>query len=426
MNLLEAIQLGMLEITSHRFRSFLTMLGVVFGVAAVIAIVSIGEGARKEAVNQLKELGTHTMRILPIQEEGQSVTQTVSGMGGTSTSTFPAWMLKKQLSLADALALQDIGAFVQAAAPEIIPVKTPITVYYFSNRVQGLVVGTTPDYPIAASHRVAKGRFLDRRDLDSYARVAVLGSEVKLRLFGPLDPLGKKILIQNQSYTVIGVMMPKDTSGITLVKVRDLDKDIYVPITTAAYYSGQMNTMRPMIAEMILKIYEPYNLKEAADVVKARLTQLHDGEENFEIIIPEEVLRQQQAIQRIFSVVMGFIAAISLFVGGIGIMNIMLATVLQRTREIGIRRSIGATQTDILLQFLVEAVVISLLGGIGGIFLGFLIGKAITLYAGWSTVFSLTAVLISFIVATLVGIIFGLYPAQQASHLHPVEALRYE
>ncbi len=425
MNLLEAIQLGLLEITTHKFRSFLTMLGVVFGVAAVIAIVSIGEGARREAVNQLKELGTHTMRILPVKEEGENVTTTISMGGSSASSTIPAWMLKKQLSLADAMALKSFSGFVKAIAPEIVS-KTPQTIFFLSNRFKATVVGTTPDYPEAASHRVARGRFLNETDMDSYARVAVLGSEVKLRLFGPLDPLGKKILIQNSSYTVIGVMQPKDTSGITLVKVRDLDKDIYIPITTSAHYSGLMGSMRPSIDEMILKVQDQYNLTESAGIVKARLTQLHDGEENFEVIIPEEVLRQQQAIQRIFSIVMGFIAAISLFVGGIGIMNIMLATVLQRTREIGIRRSIGANQLDILLQFLVEAVVISLIGGFGGIFLGFLIGKAITLYAGWRTVFSIMAVIISFVVSTLVGIIFGLYPAQQASRLHPVEALRYE
>ncbi len=424
MNLLEAFHLGLLEISTHKLRALLTMLGVIFGVAAVIAIVSIGEGARREAVNQLKELGTHTMRILPVRDE-TIVTTTVSGPGMAGTGSAPAWKLKKQMNFGDALSLQELGGLVKAIAPEIVP-KFPTTVYYLSNRFDALVVGTVPDYPEAASHRLARGRFLNKYDVDSRARVAVLGSEVKLRLFGPLEPLGKKILIGNVMYTVIGIMQSKDTSGITLVKVRDLDKDVYIPLTTLAFYKGHSDFRRVMVDEIILKIEEAYNLKEASEIVQARLSRLQNNEPNFEIIIPEEVLRQQQAIQRIFSIVMGFIAAISLFVGGIGIMNIMLATVIQRTREIGIRRAIGASQTDILLQFLIEAVVISLLGGFGGIFLGFLLGKAITLYAGWSTVFSPIAIVVSFAVATLVGIVFGLYPAQQASKLHPVEALRYE
>ncbi|MFN4182352.1 MAG: ABC transporter permease [bacterium] len=264
-------------------------------------------------------------------------------------------------------------------------------------------------------------------EVDDRARVAVLGSEAKLRLFGPQDPIGKPLLIRNTAFTVIGVMASKDTSGITLVRVRDLDKEIYIPITTYTfYYDGIIDERQQIIDEVIVKISSRYDLKSAAELIESRLLRLQDDETTFETIIPEEVLRQQQALQRIFSIVMGFIAAISLFVGGIGIMNIMLATVVQRTREIGIRRAVGASRTDILLQFLVEAVVISLSGGILGIFVGFLLGKAITLYAGWSTVFSLSAVLVSFLVATLTGIIFGLYPAHLASRLHPVEALRYE
>ncbi|MGH8103421.1 MAG: ABC transporter permease [bacterium] len=423
MNLLEAIQMGFLEIAGHKFRSMLTMLGVIFGVAAVIAIVSIGEGARLEAMDQLKELGTNTIRIAPVREADTSqqstMTFSIGGAGGAASSV----QLEKQLSLTDTDSLKDFGDPIEGLAPEIVQTN-PTTVYYIANRFNAAIVGTTPDYPTASNYRVARGRFVDDHDMSSFARVCVLGSDVKLKLFGPQDPIGKSVSFQNETWVVIGIMKSKDTSGISLVKVRDLGKDIYVPITTLARLLGRVE--QPNIDELLLKIREPYDVREISDLIKTRLTRMHDGSENFEITIPEEILRKQQELQRIFSIVMGFIAGISLFVGGIGIMNIMLATVLQRTREVGIRRSIGATQGDILMQFLVEAVVISLLGGLGGILLGFVLGKGITLYAAWRTVFSIKAVILSFVVSSLVGIVFGLYPARQASRLHPVEALRYE
>ncbi|MHA2610711.1 MAG: ABC transporter permease [bacterium JZ-2024 1] len=424
MNVLEAFRMGLIEISSHKLRSFLTMMGVVFGVAAVIAIISIGEGAKREAVKQLRELGTHTIRILPIRDETIVSTQ-MSGPGFSGTASAPAWTLKKFLTLGDIQTLEQFGEIIQALAVESVR-ERPTTVYYLSNRFDARIVGTTPGFPEAASHRVARGRFFTQEEVDMHSRVAVLGSEAKFRLFGPEDPIGKSLSINNVVFTVIGVMASKDTSGITLIKVRDLDKEVYIPITTDAFYGGFIDYRRQIVDEVIVKIHTRYDLKEAAELIKDRLLRLQNDETTFEIIIPEEVLRQQQALQRIFSIVMGFIAAISLFVGGIGIMNIMLATVVQRTREIGIRRAVGASRTDILLQFLVESVVISLSGGFLGIFVGFLLGKAITLYAGWSTIFSFSAVLVSFLVATLTGIIFGLYPAHQASRLHPVEALRYE
>ena len=416
--------MGLIEIISHKLRSVLTMMGVVFGVSAVIAIISIGEGAKREAMEQLRELGTHTIRILPIRDESVVTTQ-VSGPGFSGTTSTPAWTLKKFLTLGDIQTLEQFGDIIEALAVESVP-KSPIRVYYLSNKFDTRVIGTTSGFPEAASHRVARGRFFTQEEVENHSRVAVLGSEAKFRLFGPEDPIGKPILISNVVFSVIGVMASKDTSGITLVKVRDLDNEIYIPITTQAFYLGVMDYRKQIVDEVIVKVSRKYDLKEVAELIKSRLLRLQEDETTFEIIIPEEVLRQQQALQRIFSIVMGFIAAISLFVGGIGIMNIMLATVIQRTREIGIRRAVGASRTDILLQFLVEAVVISLSGGFLGIFVGFLLSKAITLYAGWSTVFSFSAVLVSFLVATLTGIIFGLYPAHQASRLHPVEALRYE
>lgn len=424
MNLLEAIQMGFLEIAGHKFRSMLTMLGVIFGVAAVIAIVSIGEGARLEAVNQLKALGTNTIRITPVSSgfSSQQMSAMIS-LGGMASSASSSLQTEKQLSLTDVDALKEFGDPVEATAPEIVQ-TVPTTVYFGSNRFDSTIVGTTQDYPLASNYEVASGRFLDGHDMASYARVVVLGSDVKLKVFGPLNPIGRSVTFLNDTWVVVGVMKSKDTSGISLVKIRDLGKDVYVPITTLARMLGRVD--QPNIDELLLKVRESYSVPDISDLVKTRLVRLHNGSDNVDITIPEEVLRQQQAIQRIFSIVMGFIAGISLFVGGIGIMNIMLATVLQRTREVGIRRSIGATQGDILLQFLIESVVISLLGGFGGIFLGFVLGKGITLYAGWRTVFSWKAVVLSFVVSTLVGIVFGLYPARQASMLHPVEALRHE
>lgn len=417
MNLMEAVYMGWLEISTHRVRSALTMLGIVLGVAAVIAIAAIGAGARKEAISELSSLGENTiiLRPLPASELSTSVTLTSSGL--STVAERPTMFVSSDLEV-----LEGLRPMLSAVSPVIL--RENQTAYSRRARFTVTLAGVTHEYPEATEYPVALGRFFTREEAESGKPYCVLGATAKFKLFGPLNPIGKTVRIVNFACTVIGVMAPKDVSQVTLVQLRDVEKDIYIPLKVILRWGGYNPGIS--VNEAVVHIAKGVDLEAAAEVIRARLSRQHNGEEVVETVIPLILLRQKQAIQRIFSLVMGFIAAISLIVGGIGIMNIMLATVLQRTREIGIRRSIGATRRDILLQFLIETLVLCVIGAVFGIMVGFLLAKAITVYAGWATVFSPGVVILAFLVALIVGLVFGLYPASQAARLHPVEALRYE
>jgi putative ABC transport system permease protein len=417
LNLSEAIYLGWMEIATHRVRSALTMLGIVLGVAAVITIVAIGNGARAEAVHQLSALGENSMILRPLPSEELATTVTVGASGLSASQQSTTSFVSSDLD-----ALEALRPTIAALSPVMI--KENQTAYYLKSRFTVNLVGVSHEYASATEYPVALGRFFTREEADAAKPYCVLGATAKFKLFGPLNPIGKQVRIVNFLCTVIGVMAPKDVAQVTLLQLRNVEKDIYIPYKIILRWGGY----NPKIAinEAVARISPGVDLEAAADLIRARLSRLHNGTEVVDILIPMVLLRQKQAVQRIFSLVMGFIAAISLIVGGIGIMNIMLATVLQRTREIGIRRSIGATRRDILLQFLIETLVLCVIGAVFGIMVGFLLAKAITLYAGWPTLFSGGVVVLAFVVAVAVGVIFGLYPASQAARLHPVEALRYE
>lgn len=417
MNLAEAIFLGWLEIATHRVRSALTMLGIVLGVAAVIAIVAIGNGAREEAVRQLSALGENSIILRPLPTEELTTTVTV-GAGGISATQ----QTTTSFVSADLGPLESLRPTIAAISP--VFTRENQTAYHLRSRYTVTLVGVSHEYADATEYPIAIGRFFTREEADASKPYCVLGSTVKFKLFGPINPIGKSVRILNFACTVIGVMAPKDVSRVTLVQLRDVEKDIYIPYKVILRWGGY-NPKIP-IQEAVVRIARGIDLEASAELIRARLSRIHGGTEIVETLIPLVLLRQKQAVQRIFSLVMGFIAAISLIVGGIGIMNIMLATVLQRTREIGIRRSIGATRRDILLQFLIETLVLCIIGAVFGILSGFLLAKAITLYAGWPTLFSGGVIVLAFVVAVAVGVIFGLYPASQAARLHPVEALRYE
>jgi putative ABC transport system permease protein len=418
LNLAEAVLLGWLEISTHRVRSALTLLGIVLGVAAVIAIVAIGNGARAEAVNQLSALGENSIILRPLPAEGTKTTSATVGSGGLSVSQQAA----PGFVSSDLQALENLRPTVAALSPVIV--RENQTAYFAGSRFTVNLVGVSDEYAAATEYPVALGRFFTREEADTPKPYCVLGATAKFKLFGPLNPVGKPVRILNFICTVIGVMAAKDVTQVTLVQLRDVEKDIYVPFKVILRWGGY----NPKIAvnEAVVRITNGIDLEASAELIRARLSRLHGGADVVETLIPMVLLRQKQAVQRIFSLVMGFIAAISLIVGGIGIMNIMLATVLQRTREIGVRRSVGATRRDILLQFLIETIVLCVIGAVFGIMVGFLLAKAITLYAGWATLFSGGVILLAFVVAVAVGVIFGLYPASQAARLHPVEALRYE
>lgn len=433
MSVWQSILSGLSELLAHKLRSFLTMLGVIFGVAAVIAMVSIGEGARQEALEQLKLLGVDVVQVSRKPLAGQALEQ------AAEKSPFG-------LNYGDARAIESALTYVS----DVVPVRHVIAELTVEGPpVSVKVLGTTPAFLGVSRSTMATGRFLTEFDLKAHSRVCVLGSAIKRRLFGFEDPVGQTITMSGEVFTVVGAIAEKALPSKTVVDIPDQNFDIYIPITVAIrtfiMYSEQpvptnirsvMQTVRSMtalqaadnspISAMIIKSGSEAAAPVTRAIVDRMLERRHRGVQDYSIEVPVELIRQSQETQRVFNIVMGAIAGISLVVGGIGIMNIMLATVTQRTREIGIRRCVGATRGDVLKQFLLEALVITLLGGMIGVGLGVGGAHAISEYAGWKTVVSVTAVALSLGVACGVGIIFGLYPAFRAAYVDPITALRYE
>ncbi|HCL29661.1 MAG TPA: multidrug ABC transporter substrate-binding protein [Candidatus Latescibacteria bacterium] len=416
MDIRETLDLSVAGLTSHKLRTVLTMLGIIFGVGAVIAMLSIGEGAKQEALDQISQMGIHNIIIQhwnPAEEDG-------TGEEDSGTSNLSAGLTRD-----DALSIAEICPLAETVAPQR---DMKAKARYESNSFQTMLVGTRPEYLDVLNAHMAEGVFFSEDDLLESARVCVLGADAKRSLFYFEEALGKQIKIQDQWFTVIGVLADKGAAGGKIggvLEVRNTDEDIYVPLNTILK-RFKWDPTDPELTQVTIKVSDPDRLQEAANIVRAILQRRHRGVDDFKIAIPEELMRQSQKTQAIFNIVMGCIAGISLVVGGIGIMNIMLASVLERTREIGIRRALGARRADVLAQFLVEAVMVSLLGGIIGILLGFSMTKIITLYAHWKTIVQPWTIGLSFGVAAAIGVGFGYYPARQAAMLNPIDALRYE
>ncbi len=405
------ISIGLKGLLLRKVRSLLSTLGIVFGVAAVISMMSIGEGARREAIEQIRLLGTNNIRIQQLQltAERRAEAERLASRGLT----------------------YDDATLIRETFPALVTVA-PMKFVDAEVRLEGRqgiaqVIGTSPEYAGVTDSRVLEGRFIADFDLLDTRNVCVLGSEVKQELFGNRDALGAAIRIGDEWFSVVGVMEEKaihqgKTPAIT---VRRINRDIYIPIATAL--RRFLSAGDPSgVQEIAVRVGQADNVPSLARLIQDMLRRRHRGAQDFQVVIPDELLAHAQQTQRIFNIVMGSIAGISLLVGGIGIMNIMLANVSERTREIGIRRAIGATKGDILAQFLVETVLICLAGGVIGILLGFGIATAITLYATWETGFTLSSVLIAFGTSASVGLLFGLFPARRAAQLDPIQALRFE
>ena len=417
MDLRETFELSTAGLMSHKLRTVLTMLGIIFGVGAVISMLSIGEGAKQEALDQISQMGIHNIIVQhwnPDEDEGGNAEES---SGSSNLSAGLTW--------ADGRTIEKICPLAEIVTPQR-ELKT--RAHRGSNSFQTVIVGTTPDYLKILNAKMQSGVFLTEEDVLLSRRVCVLGSDAKRALFFFEDPLGQQVKVQNQWFTVVGILEDKGAAGGKIggvLEVRNTDEDIYVPLTTVLR-RFHWEADEAELTQLTVKVSDPERLQEAANIVRAILQRRHRGEDDFKIAIPEELMRQSQRTQQIFNIVMGCIAGISLVVGGIGIMNIMLASVLERTREIGIRRALGARRRDVLAQFLVEAVMVSLLGGIIGIMLGFSMTKIITLYAEWKTIVQPWTIVLSFGVAAGIGISFGYYPARQAAMLNPIDALRYE
>jgi putative ABC transport system permease protein len=429
----ECFKIGLSELKNNKVRSFLTTLGIVFGVGSVIAMLSIGEGARRETIEQIELMGTHNI--------------IVNKKAGSEPSPDARTSFPRRLSMEDGESIQKINPYVEYVSPQKEDVYTII---YRSRVFETRVIGTTPNYPATYNSEIQSGRFFAPHHIEGFSNVCVLGAEIKERLFLYENPLNKEIKIGDQWFRVIGVFASKKVipSGVSKLGLRNFNMDIYLPLTTMFYklersirrgtgYYVQRSRGRSYIIagdefdpfslnSLTIKILKDAPMIEAAELSSAILSRRHYGSDDFEVIIPEELLRQKQKTQRIFNIVMGAIAGISLLVGGIGIMNIMLADVLERTKEIGIRRAVGATRRDILYQFLWEAVIIGMIGGILGIITGFILTSIITGYAAWRMVITPYSVVIAFIVSVCVGVSFGIFPAKKAAEKDPAETIRYE
>jgi len=411
LNFQESFSVSLSGISSHKLRAFLTMLGIIFGVAAVIAMLSIGAGAKKEALDQIKLLGMNNViiRSNPIESENDARGTVVEAKG---------------LSMDDARSLNILNPLVEASIPQKeIP---GIRFSRKSDETYGTVIGTMPGLQNVLNLDPVAGNFFNYYDVHEARRVCILGHQIKRLLFYYEEAVGQQIKIDQLWFTVVGVMGPKPRStGKGGVGDRDLNLDVYIPLSTLIH-RFDINAAESEVDQIILKVTDEGRIKEASNLANRLLELRHNQMADFKIIVPEELLRQSQKTQKIFNIVMGAIAGISLLVGGIGIMNIMLATILERTREIGVRRAIGATQKDILGQFLIEAVLLSFAGGLIGILIGFIMTKVISSYAHWKTIVDFGSIILAFGVSASVGIIFGIYPARKAAMLDPIESLRYE
>ncbi len=412
------------SLAAHKLRSVLTMLGMIFGVGAVIAMLSIGEGAERQALGMIERLGVRNVlvraRDLP-REEMEEVRRKSLGV-----------------SFRDAAAIADAVPGVEEVAPRIR--VDPYKVLAAGGKSEAVVYGVGHRHAALASLRLQEGRFLDPLDERDHAQVCVIGPGVRRDLFGYGPAIGNLLKVDDVWLEVVGVLAPlapqepgqgsgqksgKTETRFQGVQVGSVEREIYLPVTTA----GRKLEHPPLDApldEIVVRMKEGASGAETAALVRGLLDRLHGGETDYEIVVPEALLAQSRRTQRLFNVVMGCIAGISLLVGGIGIMNIMLATVLERTREIGLRRAVGARQSDIRFQFVVEAFAISLLGGLAGVAVGLAISRGVAVYAGWDTLVTGGAILLATGVAMSVGLASGIYPAVRAAALDPIDALRYE
>ena len=408
MNLLAAAKVAYRSLRANKMRSGLTMLGMIIGVAAVIAMVAVGAGANERIAAQIASIGSNLLMILPGSTTSGGLR---SGFGGVPT-----------LTMGDAKAIGKELSAVRYASPTI---RSTGPVVYGNQNWSTIIQCVTPEYFSIREWPVSEGRIFGTEDVDASTKVALLGQTVSQNLFGGENPVGKIVRIKKVPFTVMGVLEPKGQSP----QGQDQDDVVCVPITTGQKKlvgSARIGTVGVILVQAV----DADNIQQAEQQVRDLLRQRHrinrGQDEDFSVRNLSEMLAVAEASTRVMSLLLGAIASVSLLVGGIGIMNIMLVSVTERTREIGIRMAVGAREKDILLQFLIEAVVLALTGGAFGILTGVGGSTLISYFAGWSTIVLPGAIVTAFGFSAAVGIFFGFYPARKASRMDPIEALRYE
>ncbi|MFW5653386.1 MAG: ABC transporter permease [Planctomycetota bacterium] len=428
--LFEIIRLGITNLRLHLLRSVLTALGIILGIAAVIVMMAIAEGSKQKSLQEYEILGANVIIV-----RSQRPAEQNSMAGGQSSGS--SWVNNYGLTRQDLRRIEDQ---MQHLAEIVVPLKeVGSNVTRRNKRLPAQVFGTTPDLMDCANISLSHGRYLTDADVESEASVCVIGHAVARNLFPLEDPIDQAIRIDEKAFTVVGVLNPVGLAGGTgsALVGRDLNLDVHIPMSTAEASfgdiifrrtAGQRDNTRVEIEEIYVKVPNTDIIMSTASVTERIIGLNHPDMEDVSIIVPYELLEAARRVAETWTRVMLAIAAIALLVGGIGIMNIMLASVTERTREIGIRRALGATRIHVIWQFLVETGVLSILGGIIGILIG--VGLALALnrfipdqfptqITGWS-------IIVSFIVATSVGLIFGLYPANVAASQDPIVALRHD
>jgi putative ABC transport system permease protein len=411
MLLMEAFKIAILNLSRHKLRTSLTMLGIIFGIAAVLSMVSIGAGAEEQALSVIQKMGLRNI-IVKAKEFEQQELQTLR-------QDSPG------LSRRDMRALEKI-------LPEgsVVVGKKALKSYQIASTVgkaDSRVLGVSSLYPLTANLQVVEGSFFLPEDERFSHQVCVLGPTAHRKLFGFKPSLGEWVKINDEWFAVIGVLADDllEKDEFEGVKLENSNNDIYIPLETLLQ-RFERDPVANELDEIIIQVPEGANLRDQATAISGMVGSMHRNIDDFSLVVPERLLQQSRHTQKIFNIVMSAIASISLLVGGIGIMNIMLASVLERTNEIGLRRALGARRRDISRQFLLESVAISMSGAVLGIAFGYGMSSLVGAYSGWPTIITPLSVVLGVGVSASVGMVFGIYPARQAAGISPIEALRYE
>jgi putative ABC transport system permease protein len=413
MNVLESMRVALRSLSANRLRSGLTMLGIIIGVGAVIALLSIGQGAGAAITQQVQGIGSNLIIVFP----------------GTAPRPGQPLGVSAPMTLADARALED--RVCCSAVGVVAPVyQRSAQISYAGNNTNTSVTGVTPSYEVVRNWHAASGKFIDESDINSLTRVAVLGKATAKNLFGTEDPIGKSIKINRIPFKVVGVMIEK---GGTSFFGGNQDDVLFVPLTTAQQRLFGSAALTPQGAPRVSSVLISATGEKQIETAMAQITQVlrvrHKvvyQQDDFTVLSQKDLLGALNQITDILTLFLAAIATISLLVGGIGIMNIMLVSVTERTREIGIRKAVGAKRRDIMTQFLIEAITMSVAGGLLGILLGAGIGAAVNATGVIKTTLDPTSVMLAVGFSVAVGLFFGLYPAARAAALRPIDALRYE
>ncbi len=423
---LNAVKLATRNLALHKLRAFLTVLGLIFGVSSVVAMLAIAEGASAEAQRQIAELGATNVILRSIKP--------IEDVKTSKANANDSFVFEYGLTHKDFDRILGTIPTVTGATP-LREFRQEIR--HLDRQFEARIVGANPDCLKITGQKLAQGRFFADIDLIQFANVCVIGHEISEKLFPMGDPINKSIRIgEKHFYRVVGVTTKRAASAGTgsSLSAQDFNKDVYIPLTTDRSRFGEMiftekqgsyTAEKIQLSQITVTVDKIENVKRTSEALESLLKQFHP-KKDYDVTVPLELLEKAEATKRIFNLVLGSIASISLVVGGIGIMNIMLATVTERTREIGIRRALGAKRRDITQQFLIETAVISSVGGIIGVLLGIAVPPLVSHWSGIPAVVQPWSPVLAFLIAVSIGVVFGVYPARRAASMDPVEALRAE